>query len=375
MGNTFITPTVVAKVGIAAFENWLCMANLVHRDYSTEFRSIGDSLRIRKPSTLSTVEFDGDLTGEYQTITESYTDVDMDTIITVPVEVTQKELTLDIVSFRQQVIDPAMRAMAQNVDYRLLGLYKDVPYFQATSGTTAISDFTAARKVLVDNQIPMGDPLNAVLSPLTSASVLNIDTFHEADKAGTSEGLRAARIGRVMGFDTWENQNVRTHTIGTTDLAAAIDNGAGYSEGDTTIHIDALGTGTINEGTIITIADNTGQYVVTEDSTISGNECDIKIYPGLNADVTDGDVVTIAPAATTSKENLMFHRNAFTMVTAPLAPPIGGALGATESYRGLNLNVVYDFDSNKLKNKIIFSMLCGFKTLTPELACRFRDAS
>jgi len=375
MANTFITPTAVAMTSLATLENYLCMAGLVHRDYSTEFKKVGDTVTIRKPAELSVVEFDGDLSGEYQNVTETSTTIKLDKLLTVPIEVTALDMTLDIRSFNEQIIKPAMIAMSDKIDQKLCQLYVDIPYYETCESTTAISDFTNARKKLSDNKAYLYDRYG-VLSPMTAASLLNIDTIHEADKAGTDSGLRNAALGRVMGFELYENQNVQNHAIGTTDLEGAIDNG-NVSEGDTTIHIDGLASAdTIAKGTILTIADNDGQYVTTSDVVLSSNEADFPIYPALNADITDGDVVTIrAATATTSRENLLFQRNCFAFVNAPVMPPMGGARGATESANGLNINVVYDWDQDRQTNKIVFSILCGFKTLRPELGVRLYDAS
>jgi len=77
---------------LAALENNLVFGNLIYRGYDSEFKKIGDFARVRKPATFTAIEFDGDLTGEFQNITEGYVDVKLDRILTVPFEITQKEL-------------------------------------------------------------------------------------------------------------------------------------------------------------------------------------------------------------------------------------------------------------------------------------------
>ena len=146
MANNFITPTAVAKMAIPTLLNNLCFAGLVHRDYSKEFRKVGDTVRIRKPATFNTVEFDGDLEGEWQAITEAYVDVVMDTVLTVPIEFTQVEQSLSIVDFNMQVLEPAMQSLAQKVDEKLALLYKDIPYYEDCESTTAISVYQTRSK-------------------------------------------------------------------------------------------------------------------------------------------------------------------------------------------------------------------------------------
>lgn len=373
--SNIITPSAVAKLALVALENNLCMGGLVTRQYTDEFQKKGDTITIRKPTTFDVVEFDGDLTGEWQEAEETSDTVSLDHHFTVPIRVTTKDMSLEVTDFYSQFVEPAVQAMAQKVDHTLTGLYKDIPYYEDCESTTAMSDIINARKTMVENKCPINDgKLAAVMSPTTTASLLGIDTFIEADKRGHNAALERASLGRVLGYDFFESQNVRTHAIGSTDTAGAVDLTAGYSAGATTIHVDALGTGTINKGTILTIADTDGTYVVTDDATISSNECDLNIYPGLEEAVDNDKAVTIHEAATTSSENLMFHRNAFTLVSAPLDKPIGGATGDVIKGRDLTLNATYGYDMNTQSNLITISLLCGVKTLYPELACRLYDA-
>ncbi len=377
MANTFITPQVVAKLALPTLLNNWVFAGLVHRDYAKEFRKKGNSVRIRKPATLTAIEFDGDLTGEYQNITEGYTDILLDTILVVPVEVLATDLTLDIVSFNTQVIEPAMQALAQLIDEKLAKLYKDIPYYEDAEATTAISDILNARKLQNDLKCPFNVSRYAVMSPLTTASLLALEAFRGLDKTGSTKALREASLGRIFGYEFFENQNIQTHVTHASITADEAGTAAVSLAGVTSMLVSALGgAGTIYKGTIFTIAGDTTQYVVTADAAIGGNTATINFYPALVVATPDGtEVVTFKKTVTTSKENLMFHKNAFALVTAPIAEPIGGAKGVTMNYKGLTINVVYDYIGSQFKNVITFSILCGFKTLTPELAVRLYDAS
>lgn len=374
MGNSFITPDVVAKQGIIALLNNWVFAGLVYRDYSKEFKKVGNTVRIAKPNTFTTVEFDGDLAGQWQNVTEEETDVVMDTILTVPIEITQLDLTLSVRNFYTQVVEPAMQSIADAVDVKIAKLYKDIPFRQAASSTTAISDITSLRKIMSDNKVPPRDR-RGVLSPLTFASLLNLDTFRDLEKTGETSVLREASMGRRFGFDLFESQNVQHHTQGTTDEAGALSADAALAA--TSLALNLLGTGTINKGTIVIITGDTQPYVVTADAAISGAAATVSIYPALKQAALSAAVVTMQSddANTVSRENIFFHKNCFAMVSSPIEPPIGGALGATENYNGLTLNVVYSYGHDQFKNKMTISLLCGFKTLTPELGVRLHDAS
>ena len=377
MGNTFITPQAVAKLALPTLLNNLMMAGLVYRDYAKEFRKVGNTVRIRKPAVLTAIEFAGDLTGEYQNITESYTDVLLDKIIVVPVEILATDLTLDILSFNTQIVEPAVQAIAQELDVRLCKLYKDVPYYSDTTDATAVSDLLDARRTMVLNKMPFGAQRYGVMSPLTTAALLALPAFHEIDKVGETKPLKEASLGHKFGYDFFENQNIQNHVTHASIAADEFGTAAISLAGVTSMLVSNLGAaGTIYDGTIFTIAGDDQKYVVTADAAIGGATATISFYPDLKVATPDGDeVVTFKKTVATSMENLMFHKNAFAMVTAPIAPPIGGAKGATMNYKGLTINVVYDYVGSQFKNVITFSVLCGFKTLTPELALRLYDAA
>ncbi|KKN32949.1 hypothetical protein LCGC14_0808580 [marine sediment metagenome] len=80
-----------------------------------------------------------------------------------------------------------------------------------------------------------------------------------------------------------------------TDLLGAVDLGAGYSEGDTTMTIDEITTDEIvEEDQEFTVAGMQEIYTVRAAVTISGSQADVTFYPGLEADVAEDAVVTFA---------------------------------------------------------------------------------
>lgn len=369
MSNTFLTPTNIADLGLLALENNMVLGNLVYRGYDKEFKKQGDTARVRKPSTFTAITFDGDLTGEFQAITEGYVDVKLDKILTVPFEITQKEMSLDLKDLTTQVIDPAARALAQAIDLLIAGLYVDIPYYRDVTGTPVVADIAAVRKILNVNKVPM-DLRRGVLSPATEAKYNVLDAFLHAEKRGDTETVKQGSMGRVFGIDWFMDQNIKTHVIGTTDLAG--DLAAEATAAATTIDVHALGTGTVNKGSIITLEGSSYQYVVTADGTIGTNEiAALAIYPAIQETVAAAKIVTIHPI---DIANLVFHQNAFCLATAPLAEPLGGASASVKAYNGLSLQVVFSWNHNTMKNVGTMSILCGVKTLCKELALRFCDA-
>ena len=120
MANTFLTPEVVAKEALMVLTSNLVMADLVHRDYAEELVSVGDTVSIRKPAKFVAKNFTG--TAEAQDITEGSVSVKLDRFRDVTVAVTSKQMSLDIEDFSQQVVEPAMQAIAQAIDQDILAV-------------------------------------------------------------------------------------------------------------------------------------------------------------------------------------------------------------------------------------------------------------
>jgi hypothetical protein len=78
-----------------------------------------------------------------------------------------------------------------------------------------------------------------------------------------------------------------------TDLLGAVDLGAGYNEGDTTMTIDEITSDEIvEEDQEFTVAGMQEIYTVKAAVTIAGGQADVTFYPGLEADVAEDIVVT-----------------------------------------------------------------------------------
>lgn len=86
-----------------------------------------------------------------------------------------------------------------------------------------------------------------------------------------------------------------------------------------------------------------------------GRKFGMDFYVDQNADTANVDAVA-------------FHKNAFALVTRPLALPSGAAKSAIVNYDGFGLRVVYGYDINTKTDTVSIDMLCGVKTLDADLA-------
>lgn len=278
MPNTILTPDIIAREALMVYRNNAVMANLVHRDYSSEFvNGVGDTITIRKPATFTAKEFAGEV--EVQDATESGVPVKMDKHLDVTFAVSAKQLTMDIADFSKQLLVPAMQAFQDKIDAYLLNLAKGVTNKVTASGD-AQDDIVDARAFLTKAAAPLTER-RFVYGSDTEADLLKTDLFISAEKVG-DEGtaLREASLGRKFGMDFYVDQNADT---------AGID-------------------------------------------------------------------------------GVAFHKNAFALVTRPLALPQGAAKAAIVNYDGFGLRVVFGYDMNAKTDTISIDMLCGVATLDKNLA-------
>ena len=373
--GTFLTSDIIAKEAIASLQANLVMANLVNRQYDSEFGNVGAIVQVKKPPTFTATTFTSSTSPE--TIVEGSVNVTLDTIFDVSVEVTAKELSLNIQDFGQTVVNPAMAALAQKIDSSLCGLYIDVPYFAGAYNATpdALTDPADCMKYLNKNRVPFADR-NFVLNPQAHAGLIVLDNIVAVDNSGSPAALRNALMGRILGLESYVDQNVVTHQRGTFVEASGTLLTTVSAAATTMTITNASCSGTLLKGDLIRITMTNGtvyDHVVTANATSGSNNITVSIYPAIAENITAG-VVTIQGAvlagATRYANSLAFHKDAFCLVTKPLAPAIGGADSSTLSWNGLSIRVTKGYTMSSKINSISFDILCGFKTLSPERAVR-----
>lgn len=87
----------------------------------------------------------------------------------------------------------------------------------------------------------------------------------------------------------------------------------------------------------------------------------------------DQNVEKNTTADTPYTPSLIFHKNAFALVTRSLELPQGAAKAAIENYDGFGLRVVYGYDMDKKTDTISIDMICGVQVLDKNLAAVIDD--
>jgi hypothetical protein len=382
MSNTLgvYNPIFYAQEALIQLEKSLGMAARVHRGFDEERRAFGygETINIRRPSTFTAQ----DAPSVAQNVDTGTVALTLSYWKEVKFKLTDRELAFTGNRIIEDHIRPAAYALADDIDQKLSGLYKDVPWFYdiaAAPGSTVPADITGVRKIMFDNSVPVYDAgrMHYMVNGALEQGFLQLSAFSQqqgAGDVGINTQMRGS-LGMKYGFEMFANQNVPSHTKGTASTGTlAVDGDT--AAGATTITLDAVSvTGTLVPGDTFVIAGNTQRYSVTNTVTAAANSlASVTFTPPLVAQAANDAVVTVSLDDHTA--NLAFHRNAFALAMAPLSE-MGNELGAriatvTDPVSGLSLRSRLYYVGNSSEVHVSLDVLYGVKTLDPNLACRAR---
>ena len=391
--NTLLTPTIIAKEALMQLTNHLAMARHVHTAYKNEFVKVGQTITVRKPNKFRATKAQA---RSNTNIAEPSTSITMSTQAHVSWAFSSVDLTTTIEDYSKRYISPASNALANQVDADLCGLYIDVYNSCGTPGTTpaTFKVLGDGQQILDDEAVP-SDTRVGIMNPAANwalADGLKGTFAQQVAKDIMTKGY----LGTIANLNLYSDQNVVRHTNGIfTAGATPLMNGA-TADGATQIVTNGwdVGNNTVLKGDVFTIA---GVYAVNPMSgastgvlrrfTATANAVSVagamtilispKIqvagaYQTVNAvPLTTAALTFIGTQSTAYSQNLIFHPNAFALVTVPIEMP-ANVWGARETDQdaGISIRVVKQYDIDADEEIIRLDILYGTKTLYPELAVR-----
>ena len=364
-----LTPLTIAKEALIALVNECVLANLVYRNSSPFAQHVGATVNFRQPTVYTATVVSNTINAA--TVAETSVPVLLDRLADVTLQITSQDLSLEVVDFSEQFIQPALRAHAQLVDLYGANEAANWAGHATVTGTPAAADIVQIGAVLDAQMVPSRDR-RLVLGPITKAGYMVLEPFLYAEhRADGGRAMREAEMGRVLGFDCYMDQNVNvTHTSGAmADLAGALK--GAQTAGSLTCTVDAITAGgTVLAGDVFKVTGYDEWLRVTTDATASSATVVVAFSPAAKAAWADDAVVTFQA---TGRDNMAFHKNALGLFTAPLEEPLGGTRPGVMTYKGLSCRVVYDYEFKSKINMMSIDMLYGWKTLNKDLAARLID--
>lgn len=382
MPNTFITVQDIADQAALRLRENEVMSRLVSRDYDEKIADKGDTVQIKVPNVFDAKDFDQTGTIVAQSIVEGKRLLTLDKIKDVSVTLSSKEKTLNINNFTEQVVNPAIEALARKVDQDLMSMYKFVPYHTGTSGTTpsTLEAFAQANKILNANKCPVNTDKVGVWDEEADAKFCTLDALVNAEKSGSTETLKMGSIGKVFRIQNYMDQNVITHTAGGyTSLADVNGVITAANNGETSYKIPysqivltstaGAATTSLKAGDLLVAG--TRQFTVIEDTANAvAGVVTAKVYPALSANMASTAITFPDKTSRAHTANLVFHPRAFVFANRPLTTDLGGVECAVATIDGISVRVIRGFDQATKEEKISFDILYGILPLQPELAVR-----
>ncbi len=355
MANQFATPSHVMRRVARRLVNNCVFAGTVMRDYDDEYRQkgvkMGDTVTLRLPQrfqvSVGPIMNPTPLTD--QTVQLSITDQS-----NIGFEYDSWAATMEVDDYMERYANPAVDQLLNNIDFTgLARMYKAVAKVTGTPGvvpSTAVP-YTLGKTKLVEAAVPR--PYNAVLTADAHTQLANAyaSTFNPSNII--SANFRTGQFnGPALGINAWhEDENVYTHTIGALGGTPLI---AGGGQSGSYVDIDgatASITGYWNEGDVVQFAtvydinpmsyqstNRRKDFAVTQAVDSDGSGL-IRLY--LSPDIitsgpfatcsgnpADNDAVTTFGhaslyAGASTRQGLIYHKEAFALVMADLVLPRG----------------------------------------------------
>ena len=403
MSNNLLTISMITNEALMVLENELTFSSEVERNYDDQFAvtgaKIGATLNVRRPG-----RFIG-TTGpalNVEDFNETSTPVTLSTQFHVDTQFTTQDLALSLDMFSDRVLKPAVAAVANKIDFDGTTMARmNTANIVGTPGTppTSLLTYLTAQAYLDAEGAPRDGRRSCIIEPFTGATIVDSlkGLFVPSDRIGMQ--YEKGMMGRDSAGMNWKmDQNISAQTFGTYTGTATIntstDTGiltSGWAQ-TSTLTLSKTGTFTPNVGDTFTIANvyavnpqnrqaygsnKLRNFVVT---AISGNS--VTVSPAVisggqfqNVSITSPGASAATPfnqAGAVSPQNIVMHRNAFTLATADLELPDGVHFAgrASDKDLGLSMRIVRQYTINNDSIPTRIDVLYGWAPLYPELACR-----
>jgi P22 coat protein - gene protein 5 len=387
--NTLLNTNQITAKALVVLHQKLNFVGSINRTYDDSFANsgakIGSTLRIRTPvqytvSSGPTLAVQNSVAGNTSLTVSSQKHVDF--------SFSSQELTMNINDFSAEFIEPAMAALAANVESDALSMTNSVwNQINGQGVAQTYKNVLLARKTLVDNLTPASKGWLVRMNTQDNVDIVQ-DTktlFNGQQKITTqyTEGV----MGYAGGFEFAENTYLSQFTRGAESGTYQV-NGAGQTGSSLVV---SVGTGAGNAGDVFTIAGcfrvhpetkavtgSLQQFVLT--AAYAGGAGTMAIAPAIvasgafqnvNASPTTTNVLTFAgTASTASGLSLAYAPDAFTFATADLVMPGGVDMASRANKDGLSIRLVRQYDINNDVFPCRIDILYGYAAIRPQLAVR-----
>ena len=376
--NILPTSKLIANRALSILKNTLLYRELIFDDKSKDYSdqlgyNIGDTINVRHPSKFISKTFEGEV--KKQNIENTTIPVRLQYIEDVTVALSAKEQNLDLQSYEEQIVEPAIYALVDKVDatiaYHIFQSALKIVSADSAEPTN-LKDISSIGKYFDKAKAPLQNR-HLVLSPDMKYRYALTDALSKVSYAGTNVTLRDAQLGRVYGMNTYMSQNTPSTTAtksGTAKGTFSIESSATPGE----VKITELSTPTAT----VKIGDgfcyNDKLYRFTADATGASSTISSVSVVDNNGNAFPEKVEKTSVKIVRGASGIAFHKDAFAFVVKPLEKPMTSAVDYyVATANGLSIRVTRGYDFDRKTSVISFDILFGVATLRPELAVVLQD--
>lgn len=370
MGNTFITPTLVARDAAIALTNRLIVGNAVSREKEGLFTAskVGDSIPVTIPPAVTDAsEFTGTTSASDQT--ETSIDLKLEKHFYKRIDLTSKQKTLELSDFTRLVTLPAVQGIAESIDkffLRNMQVFRRNLTGSVAARPSTMAHVAAAHQKMKDLKVG-GDRFTALVDTTVENSLIQLANFVNLDYGpDAADAGRMGILGQRYGFDfiTDANLGAFSRSVAANDLAGSPVIISTVAAGGTQIGIDGVtnATGTIYAGTSFLISGDSTRYVVRKDVTAVANAyTTIDIYPALATQATAEAAITFEAAG---YSNLVYDKRA--VAGAIVAPEPLAINSSVQSFNGISIRVSMDSSITSLCDAVVYDVFVGCRVIQPD---------
>ncbi len=203
MANVFLTGETIASAAIVGLHKNNVLLNTIFRDAETDFTGgRGDTVSVRVESLIGearTYNLNRSSEIVMDEIEEVAIPVTLDTFLYKGVNVNDEDLTLDIVDFNRQVLNPLVKSVANSAEKLVADELSALSSGASGDYDDVLGGILEGEQVLNDNDVPLEDRVLVVGSGVRKA-LLKSDNLLRVDASGSDDALRNATIGDLFGM-------------------------------------------------------------------------------------------------------------------------------------------------------------------------------
>ena len=433
MSNALLNISDITNEGLMVLENEMVVADKINREFDDRFgvdgAKIGYTLNLRKPARFTV---SGGPNLQVQDFLETSVPVTLTNQAHIDTQFITSDLLLSMDMFNKRVLRPKIAALANSVDATIaLFMKNNIANIIGTPGTlpTTTAPFFTSGAILDTESVPRDGDRHLVMDQFTHASMVpSLQGLYNPQNIIAEQYKKGLLARDALGYQNYMDQNIASHTfaswagspvynntVGTSSALLATgwsDSGtfglSGFTAATAVVNVGDTFTiagvymvnpqnrnitrqlrtfvvrppvGGLSNGTFSAVNDVFGNVVGGTYTSDGAGKLQLTVAVAIisggqfqNVNVAPANAAVIVPTGVnqTGPQNLAFHRDAFTLVSADLDLPGGVDMAARASHKdvGMSMRIVRQYTIGNDAKPCRIDILYGIASMYRELGCR-----